>query len=73
MPHAVIEQTFLAQSRGQHVAQAVEHKKHPAIFKNAGPVIRRGRGGCYVVLGVGDSASIQFNTPSSTEIEADVG
>ena len=29
--------------------------------------------GCYVVLGMGDSASIQFNTPSSTKSEAGVG
>ena len=73
MPHTVIKQAFLAEARGLDIAQAVEDEKHSAILEDAGSIICRRRGGRYVVLGVGDSCSIQFKAPSSTVIEADFG
>ena len=73
MPHAVIKQAFFAQAGRLHVAQAVEHKKHSAVLEYASAIIGGRRGGRYVVLGVGDSTSIQFNAPSSTVIEVDFG
>ena len=73
MPHAVIKQAFLAQAGRLHIAQAVEDKKHSAVFEYASPIIRWRRCSRYVVLGVRDSSSIQFKAPSSTVMEVDFG
>ena len=71
VPHPVVVQALLAHAGRLHVTQAVEDEEHSAVLENPGPVVRPGGGGRYVVLGVCDPTSIQFNTPSSTVIEAD--
>ena len=73
MAHAIKIEAFLAQSRSLHIAQPVEYKEQPAIFEDASAIVGSRCGGRYVVLGVCDSTSIQFKTPSPTEIEAEVG
>ena len=71
MTHAIVEEALLSHTGNLHVAQAVEDKEHSAVLKDA-RVIVGSRCGCrYVVLGVCDSASIQFNTPFSTSTAAD--
>ena len=71
MAHPVVEQAFLSETGRLHIPEPVKNEKHFSVLEYPGAIIRPGGGGRYVVLGVCDPTSIQFNTPSSTVIEAD--
>jgi hypothetical protein len=73
MACSVIKQTFLSQAGRLHIAKAVEDEEHAAVLEDPRAVVRPGLGCRYVVLGVCDSISIQFNTSFPTLISVDFG